>query len=132
MSEIGVVSWSFNDDPSALQNALIFEASISGFFNGLLNGPHFVQLKTCNRLEYYFIENSQPPFDNIPPGYRHLQGKEAIKHLILVASGLDSLSVGESEILSQVNLRSRKPQSLEALIKCFSRFSAWQFSQARR
>ncbi len=102
MSEIGVVSWSFNDDPSALQNALIFEASISGFFNGLLNGPHFVQLKTCNRLEYYFIENSQPPFDNIPPGYRHLQGKEAIKHLILVASGLDSLSVGESEILSQV------------------------------
>ena len=102
MSEIGVVSWSFNDDPSALQNALIFEASISGFFNGLLNGPHFVQLKTCNRLEYYFIENSQPPFDNIPPGYRYLQGKEAIKHLILVASGLDSLSVGESEILSQV------------------------------
>ena len=102
MSDIGVVSWSFNDDPSALQNALIFEASISGFFNGLLNGPHFVQLKTCNRLEYYFIENSQPPFDNIPPGYRHLQGKEAIKHLILVASGLDSLSVGESEILSQV------------------------------
>lgn len=102
MSEIGVVSWRFNDDPSALQNALMFEASISKFFNESLNGQNFVQLKTCNRLEYYFIENSPQSFDNIPYGYRHLQGKEAVKHLILVASGLDSLSIGESEILAQV------------------------------
>ena len=74
-------------------------------------------LSTCNRLEIYVVvtniewatreiaqflsEHSRLPFHNL---YRHLfvlQQQDAIKHLLQVASGLDSLVIGEGQILAQ-------------------------------
>ncbi|OUL25685.1 glutamyl-tRNA reductase [Nostoc sp. RF31YmG] len=75
-------------------------------------------LSTCNRLEIYIVankteqatqevaeflaEHSQLPFYDL---YQHLfvlVQRDAIKHLMWVTSGLDSLVMGEGQILAQV------------------------------
>ncbi len=74
-------------------------------------------LSTCNRIEIYSVtgsgDSSQPGVDFFKAWakvsdadlsyyvYRH-QDKEAISHLFRVASGLDSMIIGEFEILGQV------------------------------
>ncbi len=82
-------------------------------------------LGTCNRTEIYCV-SSQPVEQELlnwlhsshalPVGlldshfYRHV-GEEAVRHLIRVAGGLDSLVLGEAQILGQIK-------------------EAWQISQA--
>lgn len=75
-------------------------------------------LSTCNRVEIYgYHEASEFPMksiakllehshrlreeDYIPYLYRH-ESKDMIRHLFRVAAGLDSLVVGENEILGQL------------------------------
>ena len=76
-----------------------------------------VPLSTCNRSEFYFIpaENergAQPKRllagyfgasvgDLEPYLYEH-SGNEAVRHLFRVASGLDSMILGEDQIIGQV------------------------------
>ncbi len=74
-----------------------------------------VLLSTCNRVELYsnqpfeqvaryFAETSGRPVGEIEPWlYRH-EGENAITHLFRVASSLDSLVLGEDQILAQVKL----------------------------
>src|SRR4030043_573384 len=79
-------------------------------------------LSTCNRTEVYSIPNSgsssQPGIDflkdwaniskvDLLPYVYCYHSEEAVEHLFRVASGLDSMIIGEFEILGQVN------QSLE-------------------
>lgn len=75
-----------------------------------------VIISTCNRSEIYFsgdkslifiIENEVAKFKNIDPveirKYFHIYGNEgAIRHLFQVSCGLDSMVLGEDEILRQV------------------------------
>lgn len=82
-------------------------------------------LSTCNRFELYFV--SREPRESYASLVRHLkevtgiagseaglyrlEGEEAVEHLFRVASGLESVVVGEPQILSQVRgagVRSRK------------------------
>jgi len=90
-------------------------------------------LDTCNRTEIYFVTGqSENPLEHLlahigkikdtrPPGdpglYYHHRGLEAAAHLFRVAASLDSLIVGEDEILGQV----KKAYSL-ALAARSSRF----------
>ncbi|HEX9046015.1 MAG TPA: glutamyl-tRNA reductase [Verrucomicrobiae bacterium] len=73
-----------------------------------------VLLSTCNRVEIYgvspwihgrvlrlFQELTNSDFDFTPHLYVK-EGAEAAKHLFAVASGLDSLVIGETEITGQV------------------------------
>lgn len=75
-----------------------------------------VLLSTCNRVEIYGVtEQVNPNYLNL---FRYLasrdldftphayvrEGDEAIKHLYSVASGLDSMVLGETEITGQVKL----------------------------
>ena len=73
-------------------------------------------LTTCNRVEVYAVSDKQVSTDEItrcltattgrdaynyaPPFYRYEDNK-CVQHLFRVASGLDSMVVGESEILGQ-------------------------------
>ncbi len=58
-------------------------------------------LRTCNRVEIYFVEvREEVIFED--PGAKILEGEEAMIHLFSVAAGLESMSVGEQEILRQV------------------------------
>jgi len=76
-----------------------------------------VYLSTCNRVEFYttvadYFSDSRPlwvkllrefgfPEESFYRGY-HLEGKSAIRHLLRVASSLESLVLGESQILGQL------------------------------
>ncbi|KXB04598.1 hypothetical protein AKJ48_02075, partial [candidate division MSBL1 archaeon SCGC-AAA261O19] len=59
-----------------------------------------VFIQTCNRAEAYFFSNSLE--NSIPDKAILREGKEALNHLLEVTAGVDSLIVGETEILSQV------------------------------
>ena len=79
----------------------------------------FVLLSTCNRVELYYAgeQDSQQiagrlvaflsgfhgvePEQFRPALYFH-ENEEAVRHLLLVAAGLDSMVVGEAQILGQV------------------------------
>ncbi|MBA2268900.1 MAG: glutamyl-tRNA reductase [Thermoproteota archaeon] len=73
-------------------------------------------LQTCNRVEIYGV-GINPHYDNIINAWSSLinlsadqvknnviinDGEEALKHLVKLTSGLDSLVVGEDQILGQV------------------------------
>src|SRR5512147_1730572 len=97
---------------SRLGEALARLCSYSGVKEGML-------LSTCNRVEVYaVVEDLEPGYGGIqdfladahlslsseqltPHIYWH-QGDRAISHLFRVASSLDSMIVGESQILGQI------------------------------
>ena len=73
-------------------------------------------LQTCNRVEIYGV-GINPDYDNLINAWSSLinlpadnvknnviitDGEEALKHLVKLTSGLDSLVVGEDQILGQV------------------------------
>ncbi|MCI8703507.1 MAG: glutamyl-tRNA reductase [Anaerotignum sp.] len=76
-----------------------------------------VLLSTCNRTELFFCGKTQEdcrtaenllarecgtPLAELLPYFRIYQGEGAARHLFRVASGIDSMLMGEDEILGQV------------------------------
>ncbi len=73
-------------------------------------------LKTCNRVEIYAVTDKMEesrkgledlingfiPFDSQENLVQYLSGKGSVKHLLRVASGLESMVIGEDQIQSQV------------------------------
>ncbi len=66
-------------------------------------------LWTCNRFEIYFYPGDRETVDFLEDyvngkSLKHsvAHGMDAIKHLFLVAAGLDSMVIGENEILAQI------------------------------
>ena len=84
--------------------------------------PEAAILSTCNRTEVYFA-TEQPqhaadwlarfhalPLDEISPYlYTHPQ-REAVRHVFRVASGIDSMVMGEPQILGQVKEAARRAE----------------------
>lgn len=87
----------------------------------LCNYPHIEEvavLSTCNRLELYLVtpdteqgireinqflsEHSKLPSARLRPYLFTLLHQDAVMHLMRVSSGLDSLVLGEGQILAQV------------------------------
>jgi len=75
-----------------------------------------VLISTCNRIELYAASNqlafaeleafladvSNVPADQFRPHLYHFKDLEAVRHLFEVAAGLDSLVIGEPQILGQI------------------------------
>jgi glutamyl-tRNA reductase len=76
-----------------------------------------VVLSTCNRTELYLVSDATPPMADVvawlaarcavpaaelAPSLYVWQDAEVVRHLLRVASGLDSMVVGEAQILGQV------------------------------
>lgn len=73
-------------------------------------------LSTCNRVELYGVlagdsaqalyeiltESSELDSDMLAPHLYHYSGLDSVRHLLRVASGLDSMVTGEPQILGQV------------------------------
>ncbi|MDH3217292.1 MAG: glutamyl-tRNA reductase [Candidatus Krumholzibacteria bacterium] len=75
-------------------------------------------LSTCNRFEIYAVAKERKhgwqvlrqymqrlqglPLDQVRPYLYQLEGPEALEHLMRVAAGLDSMVLGEPQILGQV------------------------------
>jgi len=75
-------------------------------------GFEYLMLKTCNRIELYIASENAEEHASLlfkelcshDPKYEKgkvYTGKEAVKHAFYVAAGLDSIILGENEILGQ-------------------------------
>jgi len=69
-------------------------------------GPECVVLSTCNRFEIVVAGDPKPAVELLERAAgaapRVVEGAKAVEHLFEVAAGLDSMIVGETEILGQV------------------------------
>lgn len=120
---IGIVGISYKSAPVEIREQFTFlKEDIYGFSELLKkdeNFRSFVILSTCNRTEIYFYTQTTKDhegFSNILEalseykGYsNHLKnyfyfksGHKAVEHLFKVVSGIDSLIIGEDQIIGQV------------------------------
>ncbi|MBB6054148.1 glutamyl-tRNA reductase [Tolumonas osonensis] len=95
--------------PERIDDALAALTSVPGVKEGVI-------LSTCNRTELYCAVDSGASEavalwlsrfqhlteDELQPALYQLQDGEAVRHLMRVAAGLDSLVLGEPQILGQV------------------------------
>ncbi|MBI5841928.1 MAG: glutamyl-tRNA reductase [Chloroflexi bacterium] len=109
--------------PVHLRERLIFgeeqiRASLSRLSCGHIASSlvEMVIISTCNRIEIYAASNKLAfdelgaflsdahgvPVNELHPHLYHFKDMEAVRHLFEVASGLDSLVIGEPQILGQV------------------------------
>ena len=117
-----VIGWSHKNAPVEFRDKLFLSKDeIQGLVKEAVQRD-FIQevtiLSTCNRTEFYFVSANTSPLinwvkewynDNLKRDidfakcepYTH-QGNETIKQLFRVASGMESMMLGENQILSQV------------------------------
>jgi glutamyl-tRNA reductase len=104
-----------------------------------------VLLSTCNRTEFYVVtsdggrERLQDWLHddrNLDQGFADslftLDGEEAIRHIFRVACGLDSMVLGEPQILGQLKDAYREAQQAGAAGKQLSRLLQHTFSVAKK
>lgn len=119
---IAVVGLSHKTAPVEVREKLsIPEPQMESAIAHLVSYPHIAEaaiLSTCNRLEIYIVtpeteqgireiiqflaEHSKLPLLSLRQHLFMLLHGDAVMHLMRVASGLDSLVLGEGQILSQV------------------------------
>jgi glutamyl-tRNA reductase len=71
----------------------------------LADEPRAIVVRTCHRVEVYAISDPGDQSFQLPPppdGGRWLMERDAARHLFRVAAGLDSVVVGEDQILHQL------------------------------
>ena len=117
-----VIGWSHKNAPVKFRDKLFLSKDeIQSLVKEAVQ-PDFIQeltiLSTCNRTEFYFLSSDTGSLINCVKDqynsilkrnidfadgepYTH-QGSETIKHLFRVASGMESMMLGENQILSQV------------------------------
>jgi glutamyl-tRNA reductase len=105
-------------------------------------------LSTCNRLEIYSLlknpeegveaiqnflaSHSGLPGQELQPHLFALHHEEAIQHLLRVSAGLDSLVIGEGQILSQVKKMYRLGQDHQSIGPILNRLLNQAVSTGKR
>lgn len=101
-------------------------------------------LSTCNRMELYSVPHSidrvraaihefrGPSGDSLDPYLYWYKGRDAICHLFRVASSLDSLVLGEPQILGQVKTAVRLAQETSSLGRVLRPLAQRSLSVAKR
>ncbi len=118
--DIALYSFSHHDTSLEDRDKLAFSAEeVESFVPQVADelGSEVAVLSTCNRTEFYlFGEGAQAKWNRILPHVmqrkeldpkalerpRALRGTEAARHLFRVAASLESLALGEDQILAQV------------------------------
>jgi len=107
-----------------------------------------VILSTCNRVELYTVHDQAPPAsaaitdalakrhgvapDALAPALYHHQGSEAVRHLFRVTSSLDSMVLGETQIIGQVKDAYLAAQAAGATGRVFNRLFQQALAVAKR
>lgn len=119
---IAVIGLSHKTAPVDIREKLsVPDTQMEAAIQALCNYPHIKEatiLSTCNRLEIYIVtptadrgvqdaiqflaEFSKLPLKELKQHLFILLHKDAVMHLMRVAGGLDSLVLGEGQILAQV------------------------------
>jgi glutamyl-tRNA reductase len=102
-------------------------------------------LSTCNRTEFYVITDDAGEArlrewlhdsKNLHPSFGdsmfQLDGDEAIRHIFRVACGLDSMVLGEPQILGQLKEAHREAESAKAAGKDLGRLFQHTYSVAKK
>jgi len=119
--EIGLLGVSHaSAPPELLRRVAVAHADVGGVrdaFLALASVSECVVLSTCNRVEVYVVgESADAALDGALNEARrifglngeeagclyHKLGRQAARHLLRVACGLESMAVGEAEVLGQV------------------------------
>ncbi|HFC6369400.1 TPA: glutamyl-tRNA reductase [Neisseria lactamica] len=101
-----------------------------------------VILSTCNRTELYCVGNSEEiirwladyhslPIEEISPYLYTLGMRETVRHAFRVACGLDSMVLGEPQILGQIKDAVRVAQEQESMGKKLNALFQKTFSVAK-
>ena len=100
MLKFYLASWNFRDNYKLFES--VSQADRQTMESTLHEGRirEYVILSTCNRLEIYSTEDFTTL--DIFKTADIMRDSDAVNHLFRVASGLESMSVGEQEILRQV------------------------------
>ncbi len=120
---IGVIGLNHKSAPVEVREKIAFnKEQIIHFLNTMNAAPEIegaVVLSTCNRSEIYFhystackkggfehVFKHLLDYKNLTANYRDYfyshQGESAVKHLFRVTSGLNSMALGEDQIIGQV------------------------------
>jgi len=104
-----------------------------------------VVLSTCNRTEIYvesgnggatsitnWLRSDQSLNDDAQSALFRLDGDEAIRHLFRVACGLDSMVLGEPQILGQLKDSFREAEAASAVGNSLTRLFHHTFSVAKK
>lgn len=138
--------------PITLRERLIFRPEkIEHALDNLFQQPFIhsgVLLSTCNRTEIYLCIESEESLkdqlidwlckyhhlnlDEVKESIYYYQNNTAVRHLMRVASGLDSLVLGEPQILGQVKEAFSKSQHYKKLSSKLEYLFQRSFSVAKR
>tara|TARA_Y100001968_G_C19376645_1_gene728018 strand:- start:18 stop:1307 length:1290 start_codon:yes stop_codon:yes gene_type:complete len=149
---IAVVGLSHRTAPVEVREKLsISDEDIQQSFNALKAKEEVIEvsiLSTCNRLEIYSLvkksdaginavkeflrEHSGLSEEELFPHLFNFNQEQAVAHLMRVASGLDSLVLGEGQILSQVKKMVRLGQENKAMGPILNRLLTQAVSTGKR
>ena len=149
---IVVVGLSHRTAPVEVREKLsIPDSSIENSLSSLRNASEILEvsiLSTCNRLEIYslvrdlnlglssikeFLSNySKIKLDNLEPHLFDFRQEEAVLHLMKVSAGLDSLVLGEGQILSQVKKMMRLGQDFQTTGPILNRLLTQSISAGKK
>jgi glutamyl-tRNA reductase len=149
---IVVVGLSHKTAPVEIREKLsIQEAKIEGAIAQLKAYPHIEEvaiISTCNRLEVYAVtteteqgvkeivqflaERGQVSLASLRRYLFTLLHEDAIRHLMRVAAGLESLVLGEGQILAQVKLTHKLAQENKGLSQLLDRLFKQAISAGKR
>lgn len=147
-----VVGLSHHSSPVELREKLAFDSSrIEEPLRELLSLPAIAEgiiVSTCNRVEVYAVtrdiaagiaqirrflaEYHALPFDVVEPHLYGYHGEQAIRHVFRVASSLDSMVVGEPQVLGQIKAAYSYAAEYKASGLILNRFLHKAFSVAKR
>ncbi len=147
-----VLGWNFRTAASAIRERVAFTAEeIQEGLQDLVGRgvvSEGVIVSTCHRSEIYGLAGGAEeagdaltqfvsqwrgldPIELSRSGF-HRVGEDAARHLFRVASGLDSMSVGESEVLGQVRQALRLAREAGATRAVLHRFFEWAVATGKR
>jgi glutamyl-tRNA reductase len=149
---IAVVGLSHKTAPVEVREKLsIQEAQMESVIAQLCNYPHIEEvaiLSTCNRLEIYVVateteqgireltqflsELGQLPLHQLRQHLFVLLHQDAVMHLMRVAAGLDSLVLGEGQILAQVKNTHKLGQQYNGIGRLLNRLFKQALTAGKR
>ena len=149
---IAVVGLSHKTAPVEVREKLsIPEPQTEGAIAQLLSYPSIEEvtiLSTCNRLEIYIItqeseqgirevtqflsEHSKLPIMSLRPHLFMLLHQDAVMHLMRVSAGLDSLVLGEGQILAQVKTTHKIGQQYKGIKTVLNRLFKQAITAGKR
>ena len=124
MGDIELLSWNYKDTPETFNEVIKHDPS---YFETIMeqNGiGKYVLLITCNRVEIYFSSEGRIPIISENPVY--VEYPASVKHLFMVSSGLESMALGENDILRQI----KSAYDLSTKRKHIDKFLSYTFQKA--